>query len=70
MKKYLYASALAACLATPAFAADKKMLPESPDQPLQRRLIVLCIGVVVALQYLKHAPALPARRHYAPEQQD
>jgi hypothetical protein len=49
MKKYLYAGLLAACLATPAFAANHKLTASSPDEPLHRRTIVLCMALFVGL---------------------
>ena len=56
MKKYVYASLLAVCLSAPALAADKKFMPQSPDEPLHRRAILLCMLVVVGLQAYKHRP--------------
>ncbi len=49
MKKYLYASLLAACLTLPAAAAPLKLTTKSPDEPVHRRAIVLCIAVFVGL---------------------
>ncbi len=62
MKKYLTAGVLAACLTVPAFAATNKFTAQTPDQPLHRRAIVLCMVVMISLQYLRHLPNLPARR--------
>lgn len=62
MKTYLYAGALLACLALPAFAADSKLRAHSPEEPMHRRSILLCVGIVLGLQALKYAPSLPARR--------
>lgn len=61
MKKYLTAGILAACLTVPAFAANK-LNAQSPDEPLHRRAIVLCMVMMIGLQYLRHLPNLPARR--------
>ena len=58
MKKHLTAAALMACLTLPAFAANK-FVAASPEEPLHRRAIVLCVVVLVALQAWKHRPALP-----------
>ena len=63
MKKYLYAGLLTACLAAPAFAANTKFAPHSPEEPLHRRAVVLCMGVLISLQYLRHLPNLPVRRN-------
>jgi hypothetical protein len=49
MKKYLYAGLLAACLTLPAVAAPAKLSTQSPDEPVHRRAIVLCIAVFVGL---------------------
>lgn len=68
MKKYLYAGLLTACLATPAFAASGKLVPQSPDEPLHRRAILLCIVVVVGLQAYRHRPRI--RRHDLPTYHD
>ena len=62
MKKYLTAGILAACLTAPAFAATNKLVAQSPEEPLHRRAIVLCMVVMIGLQYLRHLPNLPARR--------
>jgi hypothetical protein len=59
MKKYLYAGLLSACLAAPAFAATNKA--PARDEPLRRRAILLCMGVLVAYQTYKFRPRLPAR---------
>lgn len=67
MKKYLYTGLLAATLATPALAATTKLTPQSPDEPLHRRAIILCIAVVVGLNAYKHRPRIQQRhmqRHY------
>ncbi|NYE63472.1 hypothetical protein FHW58_004702 [Duganella sp. 1224] len=63
MKKYLTAGLLAACLTAPAFAANNKFVAQSPEEPLHRRAIVLCMAVMIGLQYLRHLPNLPTRRH-------
>lgn len=68
MKKYLYAGLLTACLAAPAFAAPSKLAPQSPDQPLHRRAIFLCMAVMVGLQAYKHRPHVP--RHNLPTYHD
>jgi hypothetical protein len=54
MKKYLTAGLLAACLTVPAFAAASKPAPRSPDQPLPRSAIVLCIALLVGARAYKH----------------
>jgi hypothetical protein len=64
MKKHLYAGLLTACLATPAFAAHSKLTPQSPDEPLHRRAILLCMAVMVGLQAFKHRPRI--KRHDLP----
>lgn len=61
MKKYLTAGLLAACLTAPAFAATNKFNAQSPDEPLHRRAIVLCMVVMIGVQYLRHLPVLPRR---------
>ena len=58
MKKYLSAGLLTACLAAPAFAATSKLAPQSPDQPLHRSAIFLCMAVMVGLQAYKHRPRI------------
>jgi hypothetical protein len=58
MKKYLTAGLLTACLAVPAFAATSKLVPQSPEEPLHRRAILLCMAVVVVLQAYKHRPRI------------
>lgn len=63
MKKYLYAGIIAACLSAPAFAGTNKFLAQSPEEPLHRRSVLLCIGVMLCLHALRHAPAMPQRRH-------
>lgn len=62
MKKYLTAGVLAACLTAPAFATTNKFSAQSPDEPLHRRAIVLCMVMMIGLQYLRYLPNLPARR--------
>jgi hypothetical protein len=62
MKKYLTAGILAACLTAPAFAATNKLNAQTPDEPLRRRAVVLCMVAMIGLQYLRHLPNLPARR--------
>ena len=49
MKKHLYASLLAACLTVPAVAAPLKLSAKSPDDPVRRSAVVLCIAVFVGL---------------------
>nr|WP_315252669.1 hypothetical protein [uncultured Duganella sp.] len=68
MKKYLYAGILTACLAAPAFAANTKFAVNSPEEPLHRRAILLCVVVVLALHALRHAPPLPKSRPYRQDQ--
>jgi hypothetical protein len=63
MKKYLTAGILAVCLTAPAFAAPNKFVVQSPEEPLHRRAVVLCMGVLISLQYLRHLPNLPVRRN-------
>jgi hypothetical protein len=58
MKKYLYAGLLTVCLSAPAFAAPNKLAPQSPDEPLRRRAILLCMAVVVGLQAFRHRPRI------------
>jgi hypothetical protein len=58
MKKYLTAGLLTACLAAPAFAATNQVAPQSPEEPLHRRAILLCMAVVVVLQACKHRPRI------------
>lgn len=60
MKKSLFAMALATCISAPAFAATTKFFVESPDEPLHRRAIVLCIVVTLVLQAVRRA-RLPTR---------
>lgn len=62
MKKYLYAGLLTACLAAPAFASSHKFAVQSPEEPLHRRAILLCVTVLLALHTLRFAPPLPASR--------
>ncbi|MYN29594.1 hypothetical protein [Duganella levis] len=62
MKKTLYASLLAACLSAPAFAASNKFVAQTPDEPMHRRAVLLCMAVMVGLQSLRYLPKLPARR--------
>jgi hypothetical protein len=68
MKKYLYAGLLTACLAAPAFATNSKFSPQSPEEPLHRRAILLCVGVVLCLHAMRHAPRLPESRPYRQDQ--
>jgi hypothetical protein len=49
VKKYLTVGLLAACLTAPAFAINTKLTAKSPDEPVHRRAIVLCISVLVGL---------------------
>lgn len=58
MKKYVYAGLLATCLTAPAMAAHKKLLPQSPEEPLRHRAILLCMAVVVGLHAYKHRPRI------------
>lgn len=53
MKKYLFAGLLAACLTTSAFAASHKTAAHTPDQPLPRSAILLCMGLLVGLHAYK-----------------
>lgn len=62
MKKTLYAGLLAACLSAPAFAASNKFVAQTPDEPMHRRAVLLCMAVMVGLQSLRYLPKLPARR--------
>lgn len=62
MKKYLYAGILSACLAAPALAAASKFVPASPDEPLHRRTVLLCMAVVVVVQAFKYRPGTQRRR--------
>lgn len=62
MKKYLYAGLLSVCLAGPALAATGKFVPESPDEPLRRRSVLLCMAVVLAVQAFKYRPGGQRRR--------
>ncbi|MRW87027.1 hypothetical protein GJ698_23440 [Pseudoduganella sp. FT26W] len=62
MKKYLYAGVLAACLSAPVFAANSKFVAQSPEEPLHKRSVLLCMAVLVGLHYLRHLPGVPARR--------
>jgi len=68
MKKYLYAGLLTACLAAPAFAAPSKFTAQSPEQPVHRRAIFLCMAVMVGLQAYKHRPRI--RRQNLPSYYD
>ena len=61
MKKYLYAGLLTACLTAPAFAANSKAAPRTPEEPLHRRTIALCVAMLVGLHAYKHRPL--AKRH-------
>ncbi|MYM70148.1 hypothetical protein GTP45_25575 [Pseudoduganella sp. FT55W] len=56
MKKYLYAGLLAVSIAGPALAAAPKFVPQSPEEPLHRRAILVCMAVVVGLQAYRHRP--------------
>lgn len=62
MKKTLYAGLLAACLSAPAFATSNKFVVQTPDEPMHRRAVLLCMAVMVGLQSLRYMPKLPARR--------
>jgi hypothetical protein len=53
MKKYLIAGLLATCLTAPAFAAAGKPATRSPDDPLPRSAIVLCIGLLIGAHAYK-----------------
>lgn len=55
MKKYLYAALLSATLAAPAFATNK-FIARTPDEPLHRRAVLLCMAVVVGLHAYRHRP--------------
>jgi hypothetical protein len=68
MNKYLYAGLLSACLAAPAFAAPHKLVPQSPDEPLRGRAILLCMAVLVGLQAYKHRPRITP--HHLPTYHD
>jgi len=68
MKKYLYAGLLSACLAAPAYAASNKFAPQSPDEPLHRRAILLCMAVAVSLQVCRYRPRIA--RHNLPTYHD
>ncbi|MTV40343.1 hypothetical protein [Duganella radicis] len=63
MKKYLCAGLLTACLSAPAFAATSKFIPQSPDEPLHRRTVVLCVALIIGLQAYKHHPRIERRQH-------
>ncbi|MHA4869229.1 hypothetical protein ACXZ1M_16170 [Duganella sp. PWIR1] len=58
MKKYAYAALLSATLAAPAMAANK-FAAQTPEEPLHRRAILLCVAVVVCLHACRHRPPLP-----------
>jgi hypothetical protein len=62
MKKYLYAGVVAASLSAPVFAAAPQLTPQSPEEPLHRRTVLVCMAVLIGLQYLRHLPSLPVRR--------
>ncbi|NGZ82893.1 hypothetical protein [Duganella aceris] len=61
MKKYLTAGLLAACLTAPALAVNSKLIAKSPDEPVHRRAIVLCIAVLVGLHAYSRRPKLAER---------
>jgi hypothetical protein len=52
---------LTACLAAPAFASTSKLIPQSPDEPLHRRAILLCMVMIAGLQAYKHRPRIVPR---------
>ena len=56
MKKYLYLGILAACIAGPVLATATKFVPQTPEEPLHRRAILVCMAVVVGLQAYRHRP--------------
>ena len=53
MKKRIVAGLLAACLITPAFASNNKLVAKAPEQPLHRRAIVLYMAVFIGLHTYK-----------------
>jgi hypothetical protein len=53
MKKYLAAGFLAACLTAPACATSGKPATRSPNDPLPRSAIMLCMGLLVAAHAYK-----------------
>jgi len=55
VKKYLTAGLLAACLTAPALAANSKLIAKSPEEPVHRRSIVLCVAVLVGLHAYKRS---------------
>jgi hypothetical protein len=54
LKKHLYTGVLAVCLAAPAAAVTNKLSTKSPDEPVHRRAIVLCMAVCIGLRAYKH----------------
>ena len=62
MKKHLYAGLLTAVLAAPALAAvPNKFAPKSPQDPLHRSSILLCVTVLIGLGAYRHRPRMPKR---------
>jgi hypothetical protein len=55
MKKYVSAALLSATLAAPAMAANK-FTAQTPEEPLHRRAVLLCVAVVVGLHACRHHP--------------
>lgn len=53
MKNRLVAGLLAACLITPAFASNSKLVAKAPDEPLHRRTIVLTMALFIGLHTYK-----------------
>ena len=62
MKKYLYAGLLATTLCAPVFAQNK-FVAASPEDPLHRRSVALCIVVLVGLRAFSLRKVLPQARH-------
>jgi hypothetical protein len=53
VKKYLTAGLMAACLTVPAFAGTTTLASSSPDEPVHRRALVLCVALIVGLHAYK-----------------
>ena len=65
MKKFVYAglfaTTLAATLATPAFA-QSKFAASSPEDPLHRRSIAICAALLVGVHAYATRGSLPGKR--------
>jgi hypothetical protein len=53
MKNRLVAGLLAACLISPAFASNSKLVAKAPDEPLHRSTIALTMALFIGLHTYK-----------------